>query len=328
MLSLFLKYFGGMFLGWGLGANDSANVFGTAVSSRMVRFKVAAVCVAVCVVIGALAQGQAGIETLSKDLNSTQTNAGHMRDAVIMSLSAAFTVLIMTLLKLPASTSQAVVGAIIGVGLLKGDVAWGGLTKVFVCWVTTPLGAMFFSVVFYYLFRWLLRRWRPDAIKYDRCLRVLLLLSGCYGAYALGANNVANVTAVYVKAVPGGEGLTVFQAALLGGISIAAGALTYSKPVMMTVGNDIIKLDAFMAFITVISLAVTVYIYALIGVPVSTTQAIVGAVLGFGLIKGTQTINFRTLRKIAYGWVATPVVAGVFGAVAFLVSNLHYLPPR
>ena len=48
--------------------------------------------------------------------------------------------------------------------------------------------------------------------------------------------------------------------------------------------------------------------------------------LGFGIIKGTQTINFRTLRKIAYGWVATPVVAGVFGAVAFLVSNLHYLP--
>jgi PiT family inorganic phosphate transporter len=147
------------------------------------------------------------------------------------------------------------------------------------------------------------------------------LISGAYGAYALGANNVANVTGVFA-----GAGLiTVRWATIIGGVSIALGAVTYSKRVMLTVGGGLVKLDGFSAFVAVLSEAITVHIYAEIGVPVSTSQAIVGAVLGIGLVLGMRTINNRTLLNIVLAWVATPLIAGIVAALMIKILAL-YIP--
>jgi len=331
MFGLF-QYIGGVFLGWSLGANDSANVFGTAVSSRMVSYRLAIWLTAAFVIVGALLQGEAGIRTLSEDLKNKHkdkaivaeatvtTQHKAVKIAIIASCAAAFTVTIMTILKIPVSTSQAVVGAIIGIGLMEHNINLGGLGKVIACWIGTPIGGMLFTFLFYWIFKKIIKKWKPSVFVYDPVMRCLLIICGCYGAYALGANNVANVSAVFV----GKNMLTVREAALFGAISIAIGALTYSKAVMMTVGKGIVKLDAFSAFICVLAHAVTVHIYAIIGVPVSTSQAIVGAVIGIGVIKGGQTINFRTLRNVAAGWTATPFIAGIFSALGYFVSYLQY----
>ena len=333
-MSGILQYLGGAFLGWSLGANDSANVFGTAVSSRMVTYRCAIWLTALFVILGAILQGEAGIRTLSEDLKNKQTTAATVmfdnksegksstavRLAVIASFAAALTVTIMTLMKIPVSTSQAVVGAIIGVGLMERNVNFNGLGKIVVCWIGTPLGGIVFSFIFYWIFRKIIMRWKPSIFVYDPVMRALLIICGCYGAYALGANNVANVSAVFV----GKNMLTVKQAAIFGGVCIAFGAVSYSRAVMLTVGRGIVDLDAFSAFICVFSQAVTVHIYAIIGVPVSTSQAIVGAVIGIGLIKGVQTINFRTLRNVTLGWTATPFAAAMFAALGYFVSYLQY----
>jgi len=320
-------------MGWSLGANDSANVFGTAVSSRMVSYRLAVFLTAVFVVIGALWQGEAGIRTLSEELRNKPAANGEagiersensrellVKTAVIASFAAALTVTFMTILKIPVSTSQAVVGAIIGVGLIQSNVNFNGLGKVIVCWLGTPIGGMLFTFIFYWLFKQILKIWKPSIFVYDPVITILLIVCGAYGAYALGANNVANVSAVFVSA-----GLiTPFQAALFGGIAIALGAITFSRPVMMTVGKGIVKLDAFAAFICVLSHAVTVHIYAIIGVPVSTSQAIVGAVLGIGIIKGSQTVNFRMLRNVSFGWLLTPFASGLLAMLGYILINLHY----
>ena len=332
----FLHYFGGLFLGWSLGANDSANVFGTAVSSKMVNHRVAVVLIAIFVIIGALMEGRAGIITLSRDLRDKVdiSKAGlapselarisdkAIQTAMIISYAAALAVTAMTILKVPVSTSQAVVGAIIGVGFMQNNLNFKGLGKVVICWIGTPLGGIFFSFVFYYLFRYLVRRWKPSIFTYEPVMSLLLILCGCYGAYALGANNVANVTAVFV----GNNMLTVPQAALFGGISIAIGALTFARPVMITVGKGIVRLDAFSAFICVLSQAVTVHIYAIVGVPVSTSQAIVGAVLGIGFIRGVHTINLKTLGFVSAGWLSTPFVAAFLSIIFYYIANLYYMP--
>ena len=347
MLSNLIYYIGPLFLGWGLGANDSANIFGTAVSSKMVKYWIAVTCTVIFVLLGAVLQGHAGIETLAHSLNKPQKNLPAQLDnnktrmssntklqsiaeirsnrgleeGMVMSLGAAIAIFIMTVLKLPVSTSQAIVGAIIGVGVMKNNVNIDGLGKVVLCWITTPLGGMFFTLIFYFMFKKIFNYIKLNILQYDTTMKVLLTVAGCYGAYALGANNVANVAAVFVSS----GSFTPHQAAWFGGFAIAFGVITYSRPVMNTIGNNIIKLDAFMAFITVLSLAVTVYIYALIGVPVSTTQAIVGAVLGLGLIKGTQTVNFNTVGKIALGWLFTPIFGGILAAFGYFISNLYYL---
>ncbi|MCX6984953.1 MAG: inorganic phosphate transporter, partial [Lentisphaerae bacterium] len=63
-----------------------------------------------------------------------------------------------------------------------------------------------------------------------------------------------------------------------------------------------------------------------IGVPVSTTQAIIGAILGIGIIKGGQTINFRKLTQVSIGWLATPFIAALLASLLYFIANLHYMP--
>jgi PiT family inorganic phosphate transporter len=154
-------------------------------------------------------------------------------------------------------------------------------------------------------------------------IRACLIIAGSYGAYTLGANNVANVTAVFVSA----ELLSVFYAALIGGLSIAAGILTYSRPVMETVGRKLVRLDPFSSLIVVLSLAATMHIYTLIGVPVSSSQAVIGGVLGVGLVKGVNTVSTRTLRNILSGWFLTPIVSCIFSLAIYFFSQLQFVSP-
>jgi PiT family inorganic phosphate transporter len=311
-----LNLLGGIFLGWSLGANDGANVFGSAVASRMLRFWTAAVLASIFILLGALLEGGPGIETLK---GLTQLNVGQ---AVVCSLAAAVTVTLMTILGLPVSTSQAVVGAILGMGFLNRQLYLAGLEKVLVCWLGTPLGGMVAAVILYRVLGRFYNALNVNLFESDRLIRLSLIIAGTYGAYALGANNVANVTAVYV----GSGQLKVFSAALIGGLSIALGVLTFSKPVMKTIGREIVRLDAFSALIVVLSEAITVHIYAFVGVPVSTSQALVGAVMGVGIVRGIRTVQRRTLAHIFVGWLLAPVVACFLSILINFVIHLKYIP--
>jgi len=302
----YLNLLGGVFLGWSLGANDASNIFGTAVTSRMIRFGTAAVLASIFVVIGALLEGAAGMETLSG------MGSQSMASATVISIATALSVTLLTLAKLPVSTSQAVVGAILGRGIYASDLQFKGLVKVVVCWVGTPLGAMVVAIVLYVSLRAVLRRLKVSFIALDGYLRWGLILAGCYGAYALGANNVANVTGVFMGlGLFGLEGRAeALVLALIGSVSIALGICTFSHRVMDTVGKSLYRLDAFTAFVAVAAHAVAVHFYALVGVPVSTSQAIIGAVVGIIVIRGIHLLEWRPLVKIVVGWLSTPVIAG------------------
>ncbi len=305
-----LPLLGGMYLGWALGANDTANVFGTAVASKIVTFRKAALICGVAIVLGAVLQGRRGIHTLSGLTEHTSTTL------IIVTFVAAATVTMMTLLRLPISTSQAIVGAIAGIGLATDNMDWGGLTKVVICWVATPIGALLVSVVLHRALSALMAVIPMSILLRDKILWAGLLVVGAYGAYALGANNVANATGILSGKL---TGFTDLHLALLGGVSIAVGAITFSRRVMVAVGSGIMTLDAFTALVAVISMAVTTHVFAIIGVPVSTSQAIVGAIVGIGFLHGVQRINLRILRNIGTGWLLTPAVSLILSAAAYAV---------
>jgi inorganic phosphate transporter, PiT family len=299
----------GVYMGWALGANDAANVFGTAVASRMVRFWTAAVACALCVMAGAVLGGAPGMLTY-QELGRTD-----LTTAFLVCSSAAATVTLATWRGYPVSTSQAVVGALVAVAASRGSVDLGVLGKVLVCWVATPLGGALFAVVLYPLLGAILNRLALNLFQYDLVLRLALMVAGCYGAYALGANNVANVTGVFV-----GDGmLSVPTACVVGGLAIGLGVLTFSRGVMATVGEGLVRLDAFSALVVVMAEGLVVHVYSFIGVPVSTSQAVVGGVLGIGLIRGVRAVNRRTLIGIFGAWLATPIVSGALAlALAWL----------
>ncbi|MDD2389322.1 MAG: inorganic phosphate transporter [Desulfobacterales bacterium] len=313
---MMISLISGIFLGWSLGANDASNAFGAAVTSKMLRFRTAAVLAAVCVLAGAMLEGQAGIETL----RGLTRLAPHQ--AVVSSVAAAVTVTIMTLLGLPVSASQAVVGAIMGIGFINRQVNLAGLGKVIACWVGTPIGAVVIAVMVYKTAGAIYNRLDLNLFESDILLRLALIAAGAYGAYAIGANNVANVTAVFV----GAGTLSVFSATLLGGVSIALGILTFSRRVMETVGKKIVRLDAFSALVVVLAEAITLHIYTVIGVPVSSSQAVIGAIVGVGIVKGIKTVSRQQILNILIAWLLTPTAATLIAILLEVATHLQYVP--
>ncbi len=308
--------FPALLMGWALGANDAANVFGLAVSVRAVRYLTAVVLTAFGAVAGAYLAGSPGMATYSA---LAHQSLGSSFCAV---LAAGFTVAVMTWRGLPVSTTQAIVGGILGVSLAAGrSVDWSVLGRIGISWVSSPLGSLLLAFVLHRLLSPLVERRLGGLIWYDRLTRWGLIVIGLWGAYALGANNVANVTGVYV-----GVGLlSVPAAALVGGGSIALGVLTYARPVMITVGEKLVALGTWPALVALTAQAAALQVFAALGVPVSSSHAVVGAVVGIGLVKGVAGVNLRQLGRIVVGWVLTPTAAGLVAA-AFWMALGRFLP--
>jgi PiT family inorganic phosphate transporter len=299
------KLISGIFLGWTLGSNDSANVFGTAVAAKIVKYRTAILLTSLFVVLGAVLEGEKCFATVG-DLSDLTP-----RGAFTAALAAGMSMFMVTYLAIPSSTSQAIIGAIVGAGMVSGIHEFSRLSTIVACWVLTPIGGMILSFLLYHLIGFFIAAYIRTPQMRSYIFFWSLIFAGCLGAYALGSNNVANVTGVYV----GAGLLTPFEGLLIGSLSIATGALTYSKGVMMTVGRDITPLDEYAALIAVLAGAVTVEIFTQVGVPVSSSQAIVGGVAGIGLVKGVRTVNRRTLIKILIGWISTPLSAGIISYV-------------
>ncbi len=296
-----LFLFAAVYLGWALGANDTANVFGTGVANELISYRAAVILTAGFVILGAIIEGPKMMDTVGQFTPLT------LYTAFIAVLSAAIIVTVMTSIKLPVSTSQAILGAIAGIALSIGG--WSALpkeklVKIVLSWLFTPLGAMAISVGLFIILAPLANKIR-SFITFALVMKLGVIVVGCYGAYTLGANNVANVTGAFVGAgLLGPSGGAIF-----GGAAIALGALTYSKGVMMSVGKKIFPLGSFSALIAVLASALTLHFFTQLRVPVSNSQAIVGSIVGIGLLRGTKAVDRKMLFRIFAGWVATPLLA-------------------
>lgn len=298
----------GLFMGWSLGSNDAANFFGVGVGAKIISYRTATILISIFVVIGALIEGEKCFATVG------EISKLDLQMAFFTTLSAGLMVTLFTYFGLPTSTSQAIIGSILGGGLYLRVAEFNKLYKIVLCWILTPIGALIISYLLYHLLGNLVNKYLKRPLLRDAVIKGGLMISGCFGAYALGSNNVANVTGVYVNT----GALSPFYGALIGSLSIAFGVLTYSGKVMETIGKKIVAIDAYSAFISGFSSALVVWIFTQVGVPVSSSQAIVGAVAGVGLVKGIRAVSMRSLIEIVIGWVSTPLTGGLvcYGLVA------------
>lgn len=343
MMWLFLS--SGLFLGWSLGANDAANIFGSAVGTRMLKFRTAAITASIFVILGSVLQGAGASNTLG-DLGSVNALGG----AFTVTLAAGLTVFWMTRLKYPVSTTQAIVGAIIGWNIYSGnETDITTLTKIVSTWISGPILGAGFSVLLYILLRKIIRRLKIHLFDLDVILRISLWIIGAFGAYSLGANNIANVVGVFIPLAPSDSidfGIFILtgkqQLFLLGSIAISVGIFTYSQRVMETVGNDIVELSSEAALVVVLSQALVLFIFSSQGlsdlmvnmslpaiplVPVSSSQVIIGSIIGIGLVKGIHNIQFKILGSIAAGWVFTPILSGILTFfLLFFIENVFKIP--
>jgi inorganic phosphate transporter, PiT family len=342
IILLFLS--SGLFLGWALGANDAANVFGTAVGTKMVSWRNAAIICSIFVILGAVISGGGTSHTLGK-LGAITALPG----AFMTALSAGFAVFAMTKSGLPVSTSQAIVGAIIGWNLFSNQATdTTTLTKILSTWIICPLLAAIIAIVLLKISKYFGRKIGLSLIRSDAYKRIALVFAGALGAYSLGANNIANVIGVFIPVQPLPD-LTIGsfyfsstqQLFLIGGLAIAFGVCTYSKKVMLTVGSDLGQLSSTSALIAVVSHSIVLFLFASQGleslllkydlptiplVPVSSSQAVVGAIFGISILQGVTAVKWTVLGKIIMGWMITPIVSGLLCFIGlFFLQNVFGL---
>lgn len=339
---IFIYLLSGLFLGWSLGANDTGNIFGAAVETRMLKFKKAALIASIFITLGALLEGSGPSGTLGR-LGSVDALGG----AFTVALAAAITITVIVRTGIPVSTSQTIVGAIIGWNVFSGRLTdYGSLLTIASSWVLAFVLSGAIAALLFYLAKPWINRSKMHLLEQDLFIRYALIVVGAFGAYSLGANNIANVVGVFVPVSPFKDinigGLFILrglqQLYLMGALSIVVGIYTYSHKVMRTVGKDLFHLSPITALIALLAESIVLFLFASRGlynlllslglptiplVPVSSTQVIVGAVVGIGLAKGGKNIRYNILGRISIAWVTAPVIAFLISYTAlFIIQNV------
>jgi inorganic phosphate transporter, PiT family len=170
--------------------------------------------------------------------------------------------------------------------------------------------------------RWEYRR-EFEFEKVEKVFATLLVVSACFLAFAHGANDTANAVgplAAIVSILREGNAHVKAEVPvwllMLGGVGIIVGLATWGYRVIETIGKKITALTPSRAFAANIGAATTIVVASRLGMPISTTHTLVGAVLGIGLARGIEHMNLRMVRDIFVSWIIT-VPAGALLAVVF-----------
>ena len=305
---------------WSIGAHYTGACMGMVYASGAISRDRALVAMAILTVVGAaLASGKVvgniGLNLVDASSLSVATAAAVVLTAFALTTAYNYA-------KIPTSTIQIFVFSLIGVAL--GDhipVRWENIEGLVGIWVAAPIGAL---GVGYLITRLLTRRPRAQGATVSVELggsqsAQLLVFMALAASFAMGANDVANATAVFVA-----TGLTdVLLAGVIGGIALAVGVVTWGGRLLSTVASDIVTVDRPMAIAAQSAQAAVILTSVVaLGAFTSMNQALIGGMAGAGLARGQRTIHWPVLRGILLGWAVGPLsglLAGVgviSGAIA------------
>jgi phosphate/sulfate permease len=294
-----------IFIAFGIGSNDTSNALGICIGCGVIKLRRALLLFGCLVLIGILIQGQKVMKTVGKDLLEVNFSI------ISISLSvAAFLIIVSNWKKLPLSTHQVIIGSLAGSGVASGvEVNFTALLEIVVSWIISPVVAFFSALFLYRLMEKTISR--LSLFRIERILRALLLLSGILIAYNTGANELATILGPVIHA-----GLIEkLRASLIGSLFVFLGAVLLSHRVIETIGKGITTLDPYSGFAAQFGAGMCVLFFTFLGMPISTTYCIVGAISGVGMSKGMKTVRLDLIRKITVNLILAP-------SAAFLISFL------
>jgi len=172
-----------------------------------------------------------------------------------------------------------------------------------------------------------------DTAVIERQLAKFQLLSACFVAFAHGSNDVGNAIAplaviAYINntgSVPQGFLNIPLWILVLGGAGIVAGLAVWGKKVIATIGESIISLQPSGGFCAELATATTILLASRLGLPVSTSHALVGGVVGIGLVQNYKSIQLSTIKNIALAWIVTIPISAALSAGLFSLARLLFL---
>ncbi len=313
------------------GFHDSANAIATSISTRALTPRAALVMAGVMNLAGAYVGLQLGggvTKSIVKGIIGTPSKGTHGLVIVFALLAGAIIWNLITwYYGLPSSSSHALIGGMVGVGLAAGlTVHWDGVwSKVILPMLVSPLVGFVLAFALMVGILWAFRHRRPGPVT--RGFRMAQTVSAAGMALGHGIQDAQKTMGVVMLALIAGGHATgdsqvPWWVLLSSAVAISLGTYAGGWRIMRTLGRRIIELDPPRGFAaeTVASLVLyfTAFIYA---APVSTTQVITGSIMGAGATRGRNAVRWGVAKNIFYAWFLTIPAAGACGAVVYYATD-------
>ena len=310
------------------GFHDTANAIGTAVGTRAMPPRVAVAFSAFLNLIGAVVTTQLLHSEVANTVGSLVAPAGGV--ALSMLVAVLFGAITWNLITwsagLPSSSSHALIGALIGMGLVAyglGSIQWAEVYPVFIALLTSPIAGLVIAYIFAVVLLNLLRRARPS--QANGAFRKLQFFSSGFVAFSHGANDAQKTMAIITLALFSSGHLAEFAVptwvALAAALAIALGTWAGGWRIIRTMGTRIIRMEPVHGFAAQTVAASVIQLATAWGLPVSTTQVVSGSVMGAGATRRFSAVRWGVARRIVWAWIFTiPASAALAGVAALLVE--------
>ena len=310
------------------GFHDTANAVGTAIGTRAMSPRVAVAFSAVLNLIGAVVTTQ----LLHAEVANTVGSLVAPADGVALSMLVAvlFGAITWNLITwragLPSSSSHALIGALIGMGLVVyglGAIQWAEVYPVFIALLTSPIAGLVIAYIVTVVLLNLFRRARPS--QANSTFRKLQLFSSGFVAFSHGANDAQKTMAIITLALFSSGHLAEFAVptwvALAAALAIGLGTWAGGWRIIRTMGTRIIRMEPVHGFAAQTVAASVIQLATSWGLPVSTTQVVSGSVMGAGATRRFSAVRWGVASRIAWAWVFTiPASATLAALTALLIE--------
>ncbi|MGP2490966.1 anion permease [Mesorhizobium sp. PUT5] len=307
------------------GLHDAANSIATIVSTRVLRPHYAVFWAAFFNFIAFLFFGLHVANTLGTGIIDADTVTPTV---IFAALAGAIVWNILTwVLGIPSSSSHALIGGLVGAGVAKagtGAVVWSGLLKTTSAIVLSPLTGFVLALVLILTVSWLFVRQTPFAV--DRTFRVLQFVSASLYSLGHGGNDAQKTMGIiavllYSQGMLGDTFYVPLWVVLTCQAVLALGTLFGGWRIVHTMGSKITRLNPMQGFCAETGGAITLFAATWLGIPVSTTHTITGAIVGVGAARRVSAVRWGIAANIVVAWVVTlPATAAISALVYVMVS--------
>lgn len=308
------------------GLHDAANSIATIVSTRVLRPQFAVAWAAFFNFIAFLFFG----------LHVAQTLGTGIIDASIVDPQVIFAALMGAIawniitwaFGIPSSSSHALIGGLVGAGMAKaggGAVVWTGLFKTSAAIVMSPLIGFLLALSLILMVSWLFIRQTPFAV--DRTFRVMQFVSASMYSLGHGGNDAQKTMGIiavllYSQGQLGSEFYVPFWVVISCQSAMALGTLFGGWRIVHTMGSKITRLNPMQGFCAETGGALTLFLATYLGIPVSTTHTITGAIVGVGAARRVSAVRWGIAGNIVVAWIITLPIAAVISALCYKAVGL------
>ena len=306
------------------GLHDAANSIATVVSTRVLSPSIAVIWAAFFNFIAFLFFGlhvaqTIGTGLIAPEVVDTRVIFGALMGAITWNLFTWWGAI-------PSSSSHALIGGLVGAGTAKSGlsaVVWPGIIKTVGAIVWSPLLGFALALLLWLALAWLLVRSTPFAV--DKKFRVLQLGSAALYSIGHGANDAQKTMGIiagllYAENLLGADFYVPFWVVLSCQAAMALGTLIGGWRIVRTMGSRITRLRPVQGFCAETAGAATLYLATALGVPVSTTHTITGAIVGVGAARRVSAVRWGIAGSIVVAWVITLPAAALIGAAFYALA--------